>query len=427
MGKERRQIPHQLEVVGKCRKYFMNIQEAKEEIRRAVLAYTRKNADGSYRIPTVKQRPLLLIGPPGIGKTAIMEQVAEECGVGLVAYTITHHTRQSAIGLPVIREACYGGIPCSVTEYTMSEIIASVYDSMEKTGKKEGILFIDEINCVSETLAPAMLQFLQCKTFGSHQVPPGWIIAAAGNPPGYNKSVRAFDVVTLDRIRLLQVEADLSVWKTFARQEGIQESILSFLEIRPQDFYRMENFEENCCFVTARGWEDLSRMLDVYEELELPVTRSFVQEFLQYPMVAGDFSKYYTFYQRYRRQMPVSQILSGNWSEALLKEAAAAPYEDRITGIHLLLEALLSNGEQEEAGVDGWQAAFGFLETCYGDGPELAVFLEEILTIPKALEELKSRKQPDFFRLLERQKKKEQEKKRQESDQKILQQIQNFH
>ena len=49
----------------------------------------------------------------------------------------------------------------------MSEIIASVYEKIEQTGNKEGILFIDEINCVSETLAPTMLQFLQCKMFGN--------------------------------------------------------------------------------------------------------------------------------------------------------------------------------------------------------------------------------------------------------------------
>ena len=51
----------------------------------------------------------------------------------------------------------------------MSEIIASVYDMMERIGLKEGILFLDEINCVSETLAPAMLQFLQYKIFGRHR------------------------------------------------------------------------------------------------------------------------------------------------------------------------------------------------------------------------------------------------------------------
>ncbi len=103
-----------------------------------------------------------------------MEQAAAECGVGLVAYTITHHTRQSAIGLPEIVKRNYGGKGMMVTDYTMSEIVASVYDCMENTGRKEGILFIDEIRlwCVWITQAPAMLApSLQNKTFGSHKIP----------------------------------------------------------------------------------------------------------------------------------------------------------------------------------------------------------------------------------------------------------------
>ncbi len=166
----------------------MNIQEAKQEIIHTLQAYLRKDDAGNYMFPALHERPIRLMGPQGIGKTAIMEQVARRCGVGLVAYTITHHTRQSAIGLPHIEEKTYGGQVMSVTEYTMSEIIASVYETMERTGCQEGILFLDEINCVSETLAPTMLQFLQNKTFGTHRVPEGWVIVAAGNPPEYNKS-----------------------------------------------------------------------------------------------------------------------------------------------------------------------------------------------------------------------------------------------
>lgn len=176
----------------------MNIKRAKQEIKDSIQAYLLKNEYGEYEIPVIRQRPILLIGAPGIGKTQIMEQIARECKIGLVAYTITHHTRQSAIGLPFISRKEYDGEERAVTEYTMSEIVASVYEEMKKTGLKEGILFIDEINCVSETLAPAMLQFLQCKTFGSHAIPQGWIIVAAGNPPEYNRSVREFDLVTLD-------------------------------------------------------------------------------------------------------------------------------------------------------------------------------------------------------------------------------------
>ena len=116
----------------------MNIKRAKEEIERTVRAYLAKDALGEYAIPAVRQRPILLMGPPGIGKTQILEQAARECGVALVAYTITHHTRQSAVGLPFIRQKHYGGRDVSVTEYTMSEILASVYRTMEETGVREG-------------------------------------------------------------------------------------------------------------------------------------------------------------------------------------------------------------------------------------------------------------------------------------------------
>ena len=239
----------------------MNIKEAKEEIKHTLLAYNRKDAAGRYTFPRLRQRPILLMGPPGIGKTAVMEQVAEECGVGLVAYTITHHTRQSAVGLPRIVTRCYNGKEVSITEYTLSEIIASVYDCMERTGKKEGILFIDEINCVSETLAPTMLQFLQNKTFGSHSVPEGWLIAAAGNPPEYNKSVREFDIVTLDRVRRMDIEADLEVWMEYAWKKEIHGSILAYLGMKKDHFYSVENTVDGKFFVTARGWEDLSEIL----------------------------------------------------------------------------------------------------------------------------------------------------------------------
>ena len=147
----------------------MNIKQAKEYIKNSVSLYLKKDEFGEYRVPVVRQRPIFLLGAPGIGKTAIMEQIAQELGIALVAYSMTHHTRQSALGLPYIEKKTYGGKEYSVSEYTMSEIIASIYDTMEESGMKEGILFLDEINCVSETLAPSMLQFLQYKVFGARR------------------------------------------------------------------------------------------------------------------------------------------------------------------------------------------------------------------------------------------------------------------
>ena len=56
----------------------MNIKEAKTEIMRTIRIYTQKDSQGHYLLPAARQRPVLLIGPPGIGKTAIMEQIASE-------------------------------------------------------------------------------------------------------------------------------------------------------------------------------------------------------------------------------------------------------------------------------------------------------------------------------------------------------------
>ena len=98
----------------------MNIKEAKEQIKNAMKAYFTKNKYGGYVIPIEKQRPVFLMGPPGIGKTAIMEQIASELGVGLVSYSMTHHTRQSALGLPFIVKKEYAGEVIEVSEYTMS-------------------------------------------------------------------------------------------------------------------------------------------------------------------------------------------------------------------------------------------------------------------------------------------------------------------
>ena len=289
----------------------MNIKRAKEEIKDTIAAYLLKDEFGEYKIPAIRQRPVLLIGPPGVGKTQIMEQIARECEIGLVAYTITHHTRQSAVGLPFIQHKIYGGKEYSVTEYTMSEIIASVYDRIRETGLKEGILFIDEINCVSETLAPTMLQFLQCKTFGSHKVPEGWIIVAAGNPPEYNKSVRDFDMVTLDRVRCIMVEPDYPAWKEYARRQRIHSGILSYLELRPQNFYRVQTDVDGMLFVTARGWEDLSTLIQVYETLGQPVDEDLISEFIQHPEVAKDVAVYLDLYRKYEDDYGIEDILQG--------------------------------------------------------------------------------------------------------------------
>ena len=93
----------------------MNIQEAKDCVRDAVSAYLDTDAGGSYMIPRARQRPLVVMGAPGLGKTAIMSQVAAELDIGFIGYAMTHHTRQSAIGLPMIENQTFDGNVVPIT------------------------------------------------------------------------------------------------------------------------------------------------------------------------------------------------------------------------------------------------------------------------------------------------------------------------
>ncbi len=330
----------------------MNIQQAKDTIKNTITAYLLKDDMGEYKIPAIRQRPILLMGPPGIGKTAIMEQVARECGIGLVAYTITHHTRQSAIGLPYIVHKNFGGKDYAMTEYTMSEIVASVYDKIETTGIKEGILFIDEINCVSETLAPMMLQFLQGKSFGNHKIPSGWIIVAAGNPPQYNKSVRDFDIVTLDRVKKIDVTEDFDVWKSYGYSKNIHGAIMTYLEIKKENFYRIETTVDGKRFVTARGWEDLSDMIKACETLNTTVDEDLIVQYLQHPVIAKDFAGYYDLYKKQETTYDVAEIVAGRWDEAAAARLKEASFDEKVTMIGLLTsrlnEAFMTACRQED-------------------------------------------------------------------------------
>ena len=318
----------------------MDIKQAKKQIRNAVIAYCTRNEYGEFRIPVSKQRPVFLVGAPGIGKTAIVEQIARELDLAFVSYSMTHHTRQSALGLPFISDQEYDGESYKVSEYTMSEIIASVYDEMKLTGKKNGILFLDEINCVSETLAPSMLQFLQYKTFGRHQIPAGWIVVTAGNPPAYNRSVREFDVAMLDRLKKIEVEPDFEAWKEFALETNVHPAVLSYLTIKPNHFYSITSSVDGMQFVTARGWDDLSQMIMLYEINDLETDIDLFGQYLQDEKIAKEFANYYALFRKYKSDYQIGAILDGTAGQEIKDRASAAKFDERLSLLSLLLSQL---------------------------------------------------------------------------------------
>ena len=182
-----------------------------------------------------------------------------------------------------------------------------------------------------------MLQFLQYKVFGKHAVPSGWVIVTAGNPPEYNKAVREFDVVTLDRLKVIAVEADYPAWKSYAAAKAVHGAVMGFLESNKDSFYKVETTAYGKNYVTARGWEDLSDIIKLYEEDDKPVTDSLICQYITDDETVKEFSAYYDLYNKYKKQYDVEAIFAGRLQDGTA-EAAAKAYNKKYSGIPLSSE-----------------------------------------------------------------------------------------
>jgi len=289
--------------------FALTIEEASVQLERIVSSYLLKNKDGSYVIPFNKQRPVMLMGAAGIGKTDAPRQTAEKLGIGFVSYSMTHHTRQSAMGLPKIIEKNFSGTNELTTEYTMSEIISSVYDEIARTGNKNGILFLDEINCIPESMSAVMLQLFQNKTLGQSRIPDGWVLVLAGNPSEYNKSVKLFDAVTRDRLRIINVIPDAKAWINYAERKNLNAAVISYIASDEEKIHCFDS--ESSQIVTPRGWEELSLNIDVFSENGYPITAELVAEFIGMPDIAAEFYDYYDMITRNVTEKNIEEIING--------------------------------------------------------------------------------------------------------------------
>lgn len=124
----------------------------------------------------------------------------------------------------------------------------------------------------------------------------------AGNPPEYNKSVREMDIVTLDRVKYMNIEADLEIWQKYAAERQVHASVCTFLTVYPQYFYHMEQSGLERSFVTARGWEDLSCILYAYEDMGETVTELLISQYVHHRSAAREFCLFYELFRQYERE-----------------------------------------------------------------------------------------------------------------------------
>ena len=130
---------------------------------------------------------------------------------------------------------------------------------------------------------------------------------------------------------------------------GVHPAITTYLANKPQNFFRVRASGSGARIVTARGWEDLSRMVLAYEREGLPVDGALVAQYLQDREVAEDFTLYFELFAKYQDDYKVADILAGKTDEAVLARAQAAAFDERVAVVNLLLAAVSSEVHAADA------------------------------------------------------------------------------
>lgn len=333
------------------------VEKAKEAIKHAIRGYLYRDAEGNYVMQERNRLPLYLEGAPGIGKTEIVEQISREMGLGFVSFSLVHHTRNSLLGLPVIEELGNGD---KYTSYTMSEIIAKVLESVEQ-GNQEGILLLDEFPCMSETILPAMLAFLQTKNIGLHRLPEGWVIVLCGNPPQYNRSARKFDSAILDRIRKMEISFDADCFIRYGREKGLEEDVIHYLELHPAHAYRCQENNGEKELVTCRGWENLSHAYGLYRSLGQEIDGEFIRQFIKSEEICDSFLQYVRQCQSGITSGEMDEILQGRGFEKYKKKMMDLSIRRQWLVTEYLCEMLTVKKTAAETGTARYREISGWL------------------------------------------------------------------
>jgi primosomal protein N' len=115
---------------------------------------------------------------------------------------------------------------------------------------------------------------------------------------------------------------------------------MTYLEIKKDDFYRVETTVDGRTFVTARGWDDLSQMISLYEQHGLTVDENLVVQYLQNKKIAKSFAVYYDLYNKYKADYKVDAILAGKVSPEIKQRAQSAKFDERLSLLGLLMDAV---------------------------------------------------------------------------------------
>lgn len=192
--------------------------------------------------------PIMLWGPPGVGKSRIVADIAARHGLALVD-----------IRLAQLEPTDLRGIPFRDGRQVVWSIPAMLPDAAREGAR--GVLFLDELTSAVPTVTAAAYQLILDRRLGEYRLPPDWIVVAAGNRQGDRGVTYQMPAPLANRFVHYEMEPDLDDWVAWAHAQGVDERIVAFLRFRPDLLFDFDPQRHQAAFPSPRSWEFAGRAL----------------------------------------------------------------------------------------------------------------------------------------------------------------------
>jgi hypothetical protein len=210
----------------------------------------------------------MIWGPPGIGKSSIVAQMAEAHGLGFIDIRLSQLAPTDLRGLPVAEDG--------VSRWYPPEFLP-------REGK--GILFLDELNLAPPVMQGMAQQLILDRQVGSYRVPEGWFIWAAGNRKEDMAAVYDMPSPLANRFLHLEVGPEFESFKRYALTHGVHEQIIAFLAFRPDLLHKLT--PQQNAWPSPRSWFMASQLHRANLSIESAVGAATAQEFKAFLALYG--------------------------------------------------------------------------------------------------------------------------------------------
>lgn len=212
-----------------------------------ILDHEFQSADSGYHTP------VMLWGPPGVGKSDMVRQIAARHAVPVVDLRLSQMEPSDLRGIPFRQgDSVQWAVPAMLPH-------------SDQQGVK-GILFLDEITSAPPTVSAAAYQLVLDRRLGDYRVPPGWAIFSAGNHQGDRGISYAMPAPLANRFTHFDVDVHLEDWVSWAWDQGIDERVIGFLRFRPDRLFEFDPNLNPSAFPTPRSWEFTHRALQKFAQ-----------------------------------------------------------------------------------------------------------------------------------------------------------------